>query len=335
MNKSPEFSEMTNNFSESRLHISPLEIDTSELAKSRPNYVINPTFNSIISRFIKLGVFSFPKDCWRKLSRIDGLDEKRFFSREKNVSENLPFLGEIADANFQELERATTAKWYYALNYFFHSPEIQNLRVHGVDKRIKIAIPGCFLGFEIGALIDFFNDQGISIDVQAVDKNIAGSESTFMNLAEREKKNGSTVEFKTNTDAKEFFSGTKQDIAIFRHPGSVHSPGNANQWKEIFKSIMETDPALIIVSTFDYKVSFDVSEQEFGPGGQKKESDLFKKWLAEGGYIIPTGKFSLLEDDSLVVPSNPYMYLGDNNEYVPEIFDRKMFIAVKNDKIDH
>lgn len=325
-----EFLGAPEDIAQNSVTILPKEIYESELAEARPNYVVNIQLNKIITALTAAGVFKFPENCWQKLSRIEGLDEIQFTNR--GSGEVTPKLGEIADANFQELERATTAKWQFALNYFFHLPEIQKIPVHGADKRIKIAIPGCSLGFEIGGLLDFFNSHNLSVDIEAVDNIKAGAESRFTRLDERTKQNGSTVVYHSETDANEFFEVEQQDIVIFRHPGSFYYPESATQWHKIFDSMMKTDPAVIIVSTFDYEVSAETSAQELGSENKAVESDLIKKWLEEGGYTIPESAYATLKDDTLEVPLNPYMYSdkkGEENQNPTEIFDRHMFVAIK------
>ena len=314
------------------VNIVPKDVEAADFAAIKPHYQTDERLIKFIDALIKAGRVSIHPEEWKRLFRIEKLDGVR--PSKFGSTEICPSYGEIADANYQEMERATVAKWYLALNVFFHSPEIQNFRLHSPDGRIKIAIPGCLLGFEIGAIVDFFNEQNLPVDIQAVDIDSAGEESQFMRLEERQKTVGSTVEFHSPVDAKEFFVGTKQDIVVFRNPGSVQGDADAKRWRAVFQEMMKTDPAMIIVSAFDYEIRGTAAKRTRERDGYRMlESDLFTKWLAEGGYTIPQNDFSQIKDDSLVYPFNPYFHpYTDTESHEEELtlpYDRNMFFAIK------
>jgi hypothetical protein len=158
---------------------------------------------------IKNDMLSMEMKAWTQLFRIPKLEELRPHARLQRgeVATSVePSFGEIADANFKEMERTTVEKWTLALNRMFHLPEAQNLKLHNPDGRIKVAMPGCYLGLETGALLDFFNDQNLPVDIEAVDTGVAGVENKFMDLDQRQSKLGSSVTFHSETDATKFFA---------------------------------------------------------------------------------------------------------------------------------
>jgi len=222
---------------------------------------------------------------------------------------------EIADANFKEMERATALKWCVALNQLFRAKEFRNVPIHNPDGRLKIAIPGCSLGFEIGGILDFFNEQGIPVDIDGVDIDEAGGERKFMKLEEREKARGSKVNFLSQTDARDFYKGKQYDLVVMRHPGFVFELSEYYMWKQIIDVLAQTKPGIIIVSTYNHKLDEDPYYIEEVLGFKDKrevfEGEVIKKLLDDHGFRGTQEYEGSVFDDLLVYPKSPYMIAFD------------------------
>ena len=197
---------------------------------------------------------------------------------------------EVADETFQEMERATG--------------------------RVRIALPGCNLGLEVGGVLDFFNDQGIAIDIDAVDILKAGAERKFMKLEDRQKEQGSSINFHSDTDAREFYRGKQYDVAIFRHPGFVFEPDQFIVWKQIVDTIAETKPNLIILSTYGHKLEAKDDpyfvREVLGEKDREAvyEEEIFNKWFYEHGYSDDDGHSSYYSE-LLEYPLSCYMMTAE------------------------
>lgn len=218
---------------------------------------------------------------------------------------------EIADENFQEMERATALKWYIVLNKLFSAEHFRKLPIHSPDGRLKIAIPGCRLGFEIGGILDFFNEQGIPIDIDAVDIEDAGAERQFMKLEDREKVKGSKVNFMSKTDAREFYKGKRYDVVLLRHPGFVFEPDQYYVWREIIDVMAQTKPGIMIFSTYNHKLENDPLYIKEVLGFNDKEvvyeAEVLERLLGNNGYHTTDDYCSVVADERLKYPLNPYM----------------------------
>ncbi len=219
----------------------------------------------------------------------------------------------IADTNFQEMERATALKWKTSLARLFNGNEVAHIPTHRKDGRLSIAVPGCHLGFEIGGILDFFNGQHAPVDVEAVDLREAGAERQFQRLEDRTSVLGSGVQFHSQTDATEFFAGKKNDIVILRHPGFVFEPDQYYIWEKMVKTLCDTNPALVIVSTYNHVLKDEAFiDMVVGRSDKKEiyEDEIFEKWLKENGYV-PEDK-EWVTDDRLEYPRSPYMISAEN-----------------------
>ncbi len=222
---------------------------------------------------------------------------------------------EIADANFKEMERATAQKWYYTLIRFFSSKSFSKIPVNRKGET-RIAIPGCHLGFEIGGMLDFLNAQGIRAHIDAVDIEEAGTERQFMKLSEREQISGSRVEFHSQTDARDFFKGKETDIVVLRHPGFVFEVGQYPVWKEVVKTMAETRPGIIILSTYNHKTDDEAFIDLVLNKPDKKEiyeGEVFDDLLREQGYHTPHEYETMVDSELLRYPMSPYMIAYDRD----------------------
>jgi len=314
------------------VRIKPRETTEPELEKIRPHYKLNKALSEVLDQIIKEdesteGELAYVMWAYRH----PGLDETDFEDDDGTVVRPK----EIADYNYREEERATAQKWYCALNQLFHYDPIQTFPLHRPDGRMQIAIPGCFHGFEIGGILDFFNEQGIAVDIRAVDELEAGSESQFLRLDQRLGIMGSTVSFHSETDARTFYDGTKQDLIIFRHPGPLDE--QFQKWQTIFQSLLSTAPAMAILSTDRREVVNPETKGLFGraPGDSLNEMEVFQQWLESNNYPIPEAPAARIADDRLRHPLSiymaPYRVKGREGEEIhyDVPFDREIFIATR------
>ena len=213
---------------------------------------------------------------------------------------------EISDANFKEMERATSANWFNILDRVFNS-ELKHFPIRTESGRIRIAIPGCHLGFEVGGIIDFFNKQKIPVDIDAVDLEQAGYEKSFSRLEEREKIAGSKVNFESGTDAGNYFEGKETDILILRHPGPVFFYGQYLKWKQLVEKLLSTNPAMVLVSTYNHEIDDPEILKSLGKNSSSVvEVEVFKKILKESGYVMGPDS-ALFGDHRLQYPLSIYM----------------------------
>lgn len=256
----------------------------------------------------------------KSLSQLAGLKRKPELEKveiKDPVSGKIIRPKEIADANFQKMEKATALKWYAALNQLFRAKEFRKVPIHNPDGRLKIAIPGCALGFEVGGILDFFNEQGIPVDIDAVDVNEAGGERQFLKLEEREKIKGSKVNFLSQTDAREFYKGKQYDLVVMRHPGFVFEESGYYMWKQIIEVLAETKPGIVIVSTYGHKLKDDpyYIEEVLDLKGKEEiyESDVIEKLLSEHGFKGTEDYEGWVSDNLLYYPQSPYMIACDRD----------------------
>jgi len=314
------------------VRIKPREITEPELEKIRPQYRLNKALSEVLDRIIQEDEEKEEELAYVMWAyRHPGLDETDFADDDGTVVRPK----EIADYNYSEEERATAQKWYCFLNQLFHHDPIQTFPLHRPDGRMQIAIPGCLHGFEIGGIVDFFNEQGIAVDIRAVDELEAGSESQFLRLDQRLGVMGSTVSFHSETDARTFYDGTKQDLVVFRHPGPLDE--QFQRWQAIFRSLLSTEPAMVILSTDRRRIVSPEAKRLFGrtPGDSLNEIEVFQQWLESNDYSIPEAPVARIADDRLRHPLSIYMAPyrvkgregGEIHYDVP--FDREIFIATR------
>ncbi len=298
------------------LELHPKAVSREMVYGIKPHYKINSGMLLSLASAVDNRNFS------ESSMQLAGLARRPEIEKEMRLAGETINPKEIADANFREMERATALKWYVTLNRLFSAEHFKKVPQRSSDGRIKIALPGCNLGFEIGGILDFFNEQGIPVDIEAVDIAAAGTEQQFMRLEERTKIVGSTVNFRPQTDAREFFRDKPSDLVILRHPGFVFEPDEYYVWKEIVSKLTETRPGLVIVSTYNHTLE-DPAFIEMVVGEKDKdkifEGEVFDKWLAEQGYKTTEDYNAFWNSGALEYPMSPYMIAfekdGDKLKY--------------------
>jgi hypothetical protein len=215
---------------------------------------------------------------------------------------------EIADNNIREMARATSQKWYVALNKMFRGlGEEVDYPLHEADGRMKIVIPGGHFAFEIGGILRFFNEQHIPVDIDVVDINKTGHEVESMDLDNLLASQQSTVSFHPDTDATDFLKGKNYDLAVLRHPGPVWFPDQLTQWQSIIDATTSTSPASVVVSTYDHAIEDLQVKQAVGLQEQSEihEYDVFNALLEGEGYLEE--EKGIVMEDLLTYPISIYM----------------------------
>lgn len=190
----------------------------------------------------------------------------------------------IADANYQELFRATAAKWYVSLTELFKDAKVSRIPIHEKDRPVRILIPGAHFGAEIGGILDWFNDQGIKVEITTVDKReIENVEEyrKYLDLERRQSICGSKVNFLTD-DVIDFAKDKEFDMVMFRHPGPIFHTDQQEVWKKIFDSCLGTKPFVVILSTYN-----EVIDDPLASGSlieEVKEGDIFDQWFGENRF---------------------------------------------------
>jgi hypothetical protein len=247
------------------------------------------------------------KTLWDQLKRFNRHDvlEQAVF---KTPDGDLIVPTNIANKNFRAMERATATKWAHDLTILFDSPATQGIPLHKTNGRVSIAIPGVRLGLEIGGILDFFNEQGITVDITAFDISIAAAEEQLLNLETRKSLLGSTVTFHSHMNAAIYLKGKLFDIVVMRNPGSP-TDTEYLEWKQIIKSVIQTRPGIIILSTYEYEINNLSIIQEAGGTEPIKESHLFDSWLKQFGYFPKR----VVQNSWLQYPYSPYMIVPDES----------------------
>lgn len=208
---------------------------------------------------------------------------------------------DVARINLERMERATAAKWFCTIEEMMRAGRVDALSTTSEYGRLQIAIPGAHYGLEIGGILDWCNQQGISIDVTAIDHRLVGGVGNFLRLDDRSKPMGSTVEY-VQAGVEEFYPGKRTDLVVLRHPGPIASLEQQNRWRRIIAILADTDPRFIIVSTYNYPILDPVAAGR--PDGTVTEGELLRKWIEGVGYIMVPG--SVVENDELEYPVNLY-----------------------------
>ncbi|OGD83086.1 hypothetical protein A2572_04985 [Candidatus Collierbacteria bacterium RIFOXYD1_FULL_40_9] len=215
---------------------------------------------------------------------------------------------DVADKNFREMARATAQKWYVALSNMFRSMgEVTKIPLWSSDGRMKIAIPGGHLGFEVGGILRFLNEQGLPADIDVIDTAETGQEKESMELDPLLSAKGSTVDFWPHTDATDFLRGKDYDLVVLRHPGPVNEMILIDKWREILKKTIETNPEMIIFSTYDHVIEDPEVIDHFKADRELRESNIFALLLKDLGYedCLPDAGAEI--SDALHYPLSVYM----------------------------
>ncbi|OGD57175.1 hypothetical protein A2V71_02020 [Candidatus Berkelbacteria bacterium RBG_13_40_8] len=274
--------------------INPRPVSYLDLKKIKPKYGKHPKFEEqIVERIGQMEPLQGVDPYLMVMLRNKLIDQAEIMGRHGMMK-----VREIADHNCREEERATALKWYLTLHQLFAIKSIQDFPVKKRNGRIQIGIPGCFNGFETGGLLDFFNEQKIAIDIRACDVLQAGGERSFLRLSERQAVMGSTVRLCSWTPAKTYFADKSLDIVIFRHSGPIFKTTGYRNWHNVFKTVLKTEPSLVIVSTNNYPITNLAVKKAEGknPDDALYEGYVFVRWLQEAGYHVPFNDESTIFD---------------------------------------
>lgn len=265
----------------------------------RPKYELSTDLVMAASRFV--GNTNFDHD----LETFQGWERNSVLEQE-TIEGVKP--KEIADNNIREMARATSQKWYVALNKMFRGlgDEVE-YPLHNGDGRMKIAIPGGHFAFEVGGILRFFNEQQIPVDIDVVDINKTEHEAESMDLGNLLASQHSTVRFHPDTDASGFLKGKDYDLAVLRHPGPVWFPDQLSEWQSIVDATTSTNPAAVVFSTYDHPIDDPQVKQAVGLQDQSKvhEYEVFNALLEQKGFL-EEGKGVVMED-LLTYPISIYM----------------------------
>lgn len=266
-------------------------------------YVISSEMVMLVASTLKNTSFEGGVAAFGGFSRNLKLEEAEEIKRLQGDSPK-----EIADKNFREMARATAQKWYVALNNMFRSMgETTKMPLKSKDGRMKIAIPGGHLGFEVGGILRFLNDQGVPADIDVIDTAETGQEKESIELKPLLSARNSTVDFWPHTDATEFLSKKEYDLVILRHPGPVNEMILIDKWREILIKTIETNPEMIIFSTYDHVIEDLEVIDHFKVNQELRESDVFALLLKELGYEDCLPDVGAEINDNLHYPLSIYM----------------------------
>lgn len=271
--------------------------------------IISPEDLSLIeTKYLKptsVEQYKITKDVTYAKTVSDSLPDLTSLERNEVVEKNVARAPEIATHNYQELFRATAAKWYASLTELFRDGKVSRIPTHEKDCPVKILIAGAHFGAEIGGILDWFNAQGIRVSITAVDnRQIEKAEEyrNFLNLEEREKVCGSKVEFATE-DVIDFAKDKVFDMVVLRHPGPIFHQDQQKVWKDIFISCLGAEPSLVILSTYNYEINDPLAAGSMV--SKVTEAEIFDQWLVENSFRAVSQ-----EDDNqhrLIYPHNIYM----------------------------
>ncbi len=315
--------------------IRPRLISSEERRLIKAKYIISSEMVMLVASTLKNTSFEGGVAAFGGFSRSLKLEEAEEIKRLQGDSPK-----EIADKNLREMARATAQKWYVALNNMFRSMgETTKVPLKSKDGRMKIAIPGGHLGFEVGGILRFLNDQGVPADIDVVDTAEAGQEKESMELKPLLSARSSTVDFWPHTDATDFLRNKEYDLVVLRHPGPVNDLFLVEKWHEILKKTIETNPEMIIFSTYDHVIEHPEVIDHFKVNQELRESDIFAFLLKELGYedCLPDAGAEI--SDVLHYPLSVYMTACDADPDRPDKLrwtlpvDRYMTIFRKKDNL--
>jgi len=314
-----------------RVTLNPKPVSFLDLKATKPNYSNCPEFEELmVERIAKIPPRGGIEPFVIFMLRHHLLDKAKIDGKHGVIRPK-----EIADHNCFEQERATALKWYLALHQLFAFKAIQQFPVKKNSGRVMIGIPGCFYGFEIGGVLDFFNEQKIAVDIRACDVLNAGAEKSFIRLSERQSVLGSTVRFRSETSAEEYFVEKPLDIAIFRHPGPIFTPSEYHGWQKVFRAVLKTEPSMVIVSTDCYPIYQENVKKLAGKSAETEldEGNVFRQWLEKAGYIVPWNRETMVSDHGrLTRPKSIYripFVEKDKEISIDQYCDQLIFLAFR------
>lgn len=279
--------------------IRPRILSREEKYAIKPRYKLSSKLVLAASQFVGNNDFDHDLETFKGFERNSVLEERVI----EGVNPK-----EIADINVREMARATSQKWYVALNRMFRGlGEEIAFPLHSENGRVKIVIPGGHFAFEVGGILRFFNEQQIPVDIDVVDINKTGQEVDSMDLENLLGSCHSTVSFHPETDASDFLEGKEYDLAILRHPGPVWSPDELSQWEKIVGATDATNPAAIVFSTYNHVIEDPQVKEAVGlhDDSSVHEYDVFNALLNQRGFVEEQEEFVI--DDLLRYPMSIYM----------------------------
>ena len=256
----------------------PRIVSRQEKAEIQPHYKTDPLLVLEAQR-VYLSHNMSKYSAFEGLMRNHALEEHPMEIAVKKVDAK-----EIADINLAEMARATSQKWFCELNEMIMrmGPKV-DIVTHTKQGRVSIALPGAHLGFEIGGILRFFNEQKIPVDITAIDTGPTGQEKQFIGLEKLLSKVGSTCNFMSNVDASLFLHRKKSDIVILRHPGPIFGTNGFENWKKVFEAVKKSDPAIVILSTYNHEIDnpdvLDKLNRKALNPEVVTEFDVFDRWL--------------------------------------------------------